>query len=302
MNTQRTHIGGIVPFVTGNLLLGSIGLFVHEAGVDPLTTTWFRCAFGLLGLSLWLLWRGRLSDIRLTRANAPRALLAGSLMVMSWVLFFSAMQYLAAGVAVVLFHVQPLWLLLLGAFWLKEAVAGRRVVCVLIAMFGLVLATGTLERLFDAQPARAGYWWGVLLCMLGALCTAWVTILAKGLRDIGPGVLAWWQCLIGGLVLLAWPLMHGWPEWGASWLWLSGLGLIHTGVAYTLMYAGITRLSTDRIAVLQFIYPAVAIVVDWLAYGERLGLLQMAGVGLMAACIWVAERPARRSAVTTSVS
>lgn len=289
----RMRAGGALPFVLGSVILGTIGIFVHEAGTDPLTATWFRCAFGLLGLTLWIGWRRQLGHLRLSRATWRGVLTAGVLMVLGWGLFFAAIERTSAGVATVLFHMQPLWVLLLGAWYLKEAVARRRIVSVGIAMLGLILATGVLERLspFGAgQPSQAGYWLGVGFCLFGAFCTAWVTIIARQLRHMPAGILAWWQCVVGTLALLAWPTLNGWPEWGASWVWLSSLGLIHTGLAYALLYAGMARLSSDRIAVYQFLYPAVAILIDWLAYGQRLGTLQLIGVAIMVVAIWSTER------------
>ena len=56
------------------------------------------------------------------------------------------------------------------------------------------------------------------------------------------------------------------------------------------MYAGMARLPAGRIARLQFIYPAVALTLDWAVYGQRLGGLQLLGVGVMAWAIWRAER------------
>ena len=47
------------------------------------------------------------------------------------------------------------------------------------------------------------------------------------------------------------------------------------------------RLPAGRIARLQFIYPAVALLLDWVVYGQRLGAVQLAGVGLMA---WLRQR------------
>jgi drug/metabolite transporter (DMT)-like permease len=102
-------------------------------------------------------------------------------------------------------------------------------------------------------------------------------------------VLAWWQCAVGTLALAVWLLTEGWPEWGAWWAWLWGLGLIHTGLAYTLTYAGMARLSAVRIAVFQFIYPAVAIVIDGLIYAHGLGTLQLSGIAIMAVAIWFAK-------------
>ena len=80
-----------------------------------------------------------------------------------------------------------------------------------------------------------------------------------------------------------------------SWVWaaLAGLGVLHTGLAYVLMYEGMARLPAERIAVLQFVYPGAALLVDWAVYGQALGPLQSAGVGLMALALWASRsRPA----------
>ncbi|MDP1742873.1 MAG: DMT family transporter [Polaromonas sp.] len=295
MSSQPSETSGASLFVMGSVLLGTIGIFVTQAGAHPVTATWFRCASGLLGLSIWLAWRKALPALRLSRADAIPVLSAATLMVLSWVLFFAAIELTSAGVASVLFHVQPLWILVLAACFLKEGIAKRRAWAVLAAMAGLVLATGAADKFAAASPAgsNAGYWLGVGLCLFGALCTASVTLIAMRLKDVRTGVLAWWQCAIGTAVLLAWPVIHGWPAAGPAWGWLAGLGVIHTGLAYSLMYTGMTRLNTDRIAVLQFIYPGLVLILDWVVYGYRLGGLQIAGVVMLAGAVYAAERPAR---------
>jgi drug/metabolite transporter (DMT)-like permease len=64
-------------------------------------------------------------------------------------------------------------------------------------------------------------------------------------------------------------------------LWLTGLGIIHTGLMYVLMYAASAKLPTAKIAVLAFVYPAVAMAMDWAVYGHRIGLVQALGVPLI---------------------
>jgi drug/metabolite transporter (DMT)-like permease len=61
------------------------------------------------------------------------------------------------------------------------------------------------------------------------------------------------------------------------------------------MYAGMVRLTAGRIAVFQFVYPAVAIVIDWLYFDERLGGAQLFGVAVMSMAILYAERDAAGS-------
>ena len=68
--------------------------------------------------------------------------------------------------------------------------------------------------------------------------------------------------------------------------------MLHTGLAYVLLYAGMSRLPAGRIAILQFVYPAAAIGVDWAVYGRTLSMMQIAGVSVMALALWAARRPA----------
>ncbi|HEU5295327.1 MAG TPA: DMT family transporter [Burkholderiaceae bacterium] len=272
---------GVALMVGGGLLLGTIGVFVEEAGQHPLTTVWFRCAFGLLALLAWGAFSGRLGELRLRGVGLATALAAGTLMIANWALFFAAIARTSIGVATVVFHVQPLWVLALGAWWLHEPVSRRQVGAVLLALIGLALATGVLDRV-GGDAASARYAWGVLMCLGGSLSYAGVTLIAKLARDVSSFALAWWQCAVGVMALTAWPLIDGWPAWGAAWGWLAGLGVIHTGLAYVVLYAGMARLSTGRIALLQFVYPAAALAMDWLVYGRALGALQLAGVALMA--------------------
>jgi drug/metabolite transporter (DMT)-like permease len=284
---------GLIAFVMGSLVLGTIGVFVHEAGVDPLTATWFRCAFGLLGLSAWMVWRRQMGHLRASLALLRWVIASGICMVLAWGLFFAAIPRTSAGVATMLFHIQPLWVLMLGRWFLKERLAPQRLFAVALAMIGLLLATDVLTHTGGTAGNTASYWWGVAWCMLGAFCTACVAIIARYLGAMPAGILAWWQCLVGTLALLVWPVTQGLPAWGVGWAWLSGLGLLHTAMAYSLLYAGMAKLSSDRIAVLQFIYPAVVLLVDWLVYDHTLGRLQLAGLGLMAVAIWVAEKPSK---------
>lgn len=284
---------GLLPFVLGSGLLGTIGIFVVNAHTDPLTLTWFRCAFGWLGLTLWIGLRRQGHTLCLSRRTGALAISAGSLMVSAWALFFFAIHQIPTGMAVVLFHVQPLWLLLLSVCWLKERVGVGRILGVVIALLGLILATGLLSPSKEVAISSE-QWLGIAACLLGALCTASVTLITKRLSHLPSGVIAWWQCAIGTLVLYLWPASHGWPIWGASWGWLMGLGLLHTAVAYTLLYAGMATLATSRIALLQFVYPAVAVAIDWLYFRQALDLLQWAGIILICAAIWATERPSSR--------
>jgi drug/metabolite transporter (DMT)-like permease len=284
---------GAALMAGGGLLLGTLGVFVEEAAQDPLTTVWFRCAFGAAALLLWSVVSGRQAELRLRGAGLAAAVAAGLLMVANWALFFAAISRTSIGVATVVFHVQPLWVLALGAWWLREPVSRRQVGAALLALLGLALATGLMDGADGAAGGQAtspGYLAGLAMCLGGSLSYAGVTLIAKTTRAVSSLALAWWQCAVGTVVLAWWPLWHGWPAAGPAWAWLAGLGVIHTGLAYVVLYAGMARLPTGRIAVLQFVYPAAALVMDAAVYGRVPGPLQAAGMGLMGLALLAVRR------------
>ena len=278
---------GVWLMSAGGLLLGPLGVFVEEAGVDPLTAVWFRCAFGLAALLAWLAWRGRFAELLLLpRRAAMLAVIGGLLMMVNWALFFAAIRHSSIALATVVFHVQPVWVMAWGMWRLGEPASPLRVGAMLAALGGLALATG----LFDSHAWASGSaMLGIVCAIGGSISYAAVTRIAKEQRE-SPCVLAAWQCAVGALVLAPWPIVHGWPV-AASLGWLAGLGVLHTALAYVLVFGGMQRLSASRIALLQFVYPLTAIAVDALVYGRTLSPLQSAGVFAMGAALWAARRP-----------
>lgn len=273
--------------IAGGVLLGTVGIFVEEARQHPLVTVLFRCAFGALALLAWGLATGRVRELRVRGRSWAVVVATGLLMVLNWALFFAAIPRTSIGVATIVFHIQPVWIMLFGTLVLREAVAPRQVAAMLAALLGLVLTTGLLGG--DAAAWGPDHVSGLLMCLAGSLCYAAVTILAKTEKVVTPFALAWWQCAVGTVLLLWVPLVHGWPQAPSSWAWLAGLGVLHTGLAYAILFAGMARLTLGRIAVLQYVYPLTAMVLDWAVYGRALGAVQLAGVGLMAGALLVVK-------------
>jgi drug/metabolite transporter (DMT)-like permease len=273
---------GVLLMVGGGLLLGTLGVFVEQAGTHPLTAVWCRCVFGACALLLWGAATGRLHELRLRGSAWGCALGAAALMLANWALFFGAIERTSIGVATVVFHVQPLWVLAFGMWWLREPVSRRQVAATLVALAGLALASGLLDGATLGTHDWA-YVIGLLMCLGASLSYAGVTLIAKlAQAGVSSYALAWWQCALGTVALAWWPWLHGWPAAASSWAWLAGLGLIHTGLAYVVLYAGMARLPTGRIALLQFVYPAMAVVMDWVIYARALTAVQGIGVALMA--------------------
>lgn len=290
---------------SGGLVLGTLGIFLHEAGQHPLTAVFFRCVFGALALLVFAGVFGWMAELRLSRHALGVAALTGLLMTCMWGAFFAAIQWTSIALATVVFHLQPIWVLLAGVFLFGERLSAVRGLAVVVALLGLALATGLVQQ--GSVLSGEHFVWGVALAALGSVCYAAVSLIAKQQRVLSSLGLTFWQCLVGSLLLAWWPWFHVLPaqalQWnGSVWGWLIGLGVFHTGLAYALMYAGMQRLDAGAIALLQFVYPISAIVLDGVVYGRRLDAVQWGGVVLMGAALWFASRTQRSAVLVQATS
>lgn len=256
------------------ILSGTIGVFVLESGAEPATAAWYRCSVGAVAMGVYCLARGYLRSSGYTPRLMLLAAAGGLALVSNWVLLFAAYGNTSIGVATVAYHVQPFVLILAAAVLLRERVSRRQVMWVLLGFSGLLLI---------AQPWHEGltgrYLVGIAQAVAAAALYAAATLIAKQISGVRPHVTVLVQLVVGTVVLaplVTWSatsdvLAHGWP-------WLLGLGLIHTGVMYVLMYSAFPSLRTPVIAVLGFIYPVVALLADVMLYGTTLAFPQVVGV------------------------
>ena len=259
-------------------ILGTVGAFVVETGLDPVTVVFWRCVFASLFLGAWCLSRGYLSGESLSRRSLAVAALVGVCIVLSWIAFFASFGMTTISTTTIVYHIQPFFVVLLGVVFLKERVSRAQVAWIAGAFAGVVLASGAVGH---GGAVDARWLLGIGLTLLAALLYAVSTILAKQLGTQRPEVTALCQTL-AGVALLAPFASYSVPL--PAWGWLAGIGLLHTGVAYVLMYSAYPRLGTPAIAMLTFIYPLVAILIDWSIYDHPLSVVQAGGLALIAGC------------------
>ena len=144
-----------------------------------------------------------------------------------------------------------------------------------------------------SQPARE-ILAGVLLALLAASLYTFTAIATRRVRSVSAAQSAMVQMSAGGLVLGLWmagALLHGSLELqmpkalSTAVGCVLALGLVHTALMYVLMYGALQSLSAASIAILSFIYPAIALSVDLLWFGVRPGVLQWLGMALIALAI-----------------
>ncbi|QKD02231.1 DMT family transporter [Mesorhizobium loti] len=259
-------------------IAGTVGAFVTESGLHPVTVVFWRCVFGAIFLAAWCLLRGYLPDRTLSPSRLALAALAGACMVLSWTAFFAGFAMTSIATTTIVYHVQPFFVVLIGVVFLKERISLDQILWMLGAFLGVVLASGLVVT---HGHADANWALGIALTLGAALLYAVATMLAKGLGQQRAEITVLCQTLVG-VVMLAPFAGIGQHIPPASWGWVAGIGVLHTGIAYVLMNSAFPRLTTPVIGVITFIYPVVAIIVDWAIYAHPLGPAQAAGMALIA--------------------
>jgi drug/metabolite transporter (DMT)-like permease len=274
-------------------LSGTIGALVVESGQPPLVVVLFRCAIGGAALLAWLAWTRGWQP--LTLKAVAWLLLGGAALVANWLCLFSAYRFTSISVATVVYHTQPFMLLLLAAALGQERLELRRLPWLLLAMAGVLLTSG-----LQADGAGAATWQGVSLAAAAAALYAVATIATQKLAGLPSAQIAALQMVLGVLLLapIAWPFT--WPAAAVALGALATLGLVHTAFMYTLMYAAFQRLPASTLAMLAFVYPAVALLVDLAWFGAWPQPLQWLGMGVILVAVLAHKR--RASAATPAAA
>ena len=271
---MKHTVTGVWQMSLAMIISGSIGAFVLLSGLPVIDVVFWRCLIGALTLAGFIS-LSRQPFGQLTRLTLLLAIIGGVALVINWLLLFAAYARISIGMATVVYNTQPFMLVLMGIL------AGERVALIkwgwlALAFFGVVvLLSSELMQAHGGQLAA-----GIALALGAAFFYALTAMIARKLRPLPPQHIAFIQVIVGTIMLL--PLVHR-PDFSAAfpWRYLLILGVVHTGIMYQLLYSAIQKLPTPAIGSLSFIYPIVAIVVDYLVFDHALAPVQLAGGALI---------------------
>lgn len=267
----------LLQLLLAELLIGSVGVFVHESGQDAVTAVFYRCLFGGLFLLVLGLARGYLHGLWQDRALLRGAVLSGVLLVLNWVALFAGMARSSIGVATLVYHFFPFVMLILAALLQGERTHPVDLGWTLLGFIGVACSADPGKLWHDAGTA---YLIGIGLTLLGAVLCGASLLMSRSIGRERPFALVLIQCWVGVLMLAGFS-SPGVFHLGTHWVWLVGLGVIHSGIVYVLFYSAYPRLPVVTIAVVAFVYPLVTLLLDYLIYGHRLAPVQLAGLALI---------------------
>jgi drug/metabolite transporter (DMT)-like permease len=273
MQDDRTRTG-IIEMTIAMCMSGTIGLFVLESEQPLVNVVFFRCLIGAVCLAVYC-WQARLfGKADFSRRNLVLLGIVGLSIVFNWLALFDSYRYTSIGVASTVYHVQPFFVFFLGALLFKEKLSRQRLLWLVVAFAGVWLI---VNPHFAHTSASRDYVKGCGLALVAAMLYAVAALSSKKINGVPPHIIALTQLLIGVAILWPYARFDSLPAAPAQWGCLFVLGAVHSAAMYILLYSAYQKLDTSRIAIIAYIYPLVAILVDYVYFGRSLSLVQIAG-------------------------
>lgn len=278
----------LLAVTLGAVTIAFSAIFVRLSGASPEAAATWRCAYAVP--VLWVL--AELEDRRFGRRLLRARLLAvpaGVLLAVDLTLWHHAIEAVGAGLATVLANLQVVLVALAAwAIW-HERPSRRLLAAVPLALFGVLLVSGLLERgAFGSNPAL-----GVLFGSVASLCYAAFLLLLRQLasdlrRPAGPlldvTAVAAVGCALIGLALDPGTLAPSWPAHG----WLLLLALLPQVAGWLLISVALPRLPAALSSAILLIQPASSVFLARALLHEVPSSLQLAGVALILAGVLLA--------------
>ena len=282
--TDRTSLAMLTAAM---VIYGTIGIFRRSI---PLSSGMLACVRGLLGsafLCLFVRLRGGRIRHGMARRDLARFILSGALIGVNWILLFEAYNYTSVAVATLCYYMQPVIVILVSPFYLKEKLTAKKLLLAAAAVLGMILVTGLPgTTAADAAGGQAAGQLRGVLCGLGAAALyASVIMLNKKGGPADPWERTIIQLTSAAVVLI--PYLALTEDFSA--IRLSGtavvlvliLGIVHTGIAYALYFGSMGGLRAQTIALFSYIDPVVALILSAGLLGERLTAAGLLGAALI---------------------
>lgn len=291
---EASSVNATLKSTLSMVIFGTIGIFRRYI---PLPSSMVAMTRGIVGM-LFLLAFLRIRKVKLNGAaikkNLWTLIISGAVMGVNWILLFEAYNYTSVATATLCYYLAPIFIIIVSPFLLKEKITAKKLVCVCVALLGMVFVSGILQTgISDISEIK-----GVLLGVGAAALYATVVLLNKRLGDVPAYDRTILQLGAAGVALLPYVLLTenvaAMEFTGLSVLMLAIVCMVHTGVAYALYFGSLMDLKAQTAAILSYIDPVVAIILSALLLKENMGVLGLIGAVLILGAAIVSELPEKR--------
>lgn len=287
--------GAHIRLLLSMCLFGTIGLFVRHIPLPSGVIALVRGGVGMLFLLVLAVCQKKPPSLASIRHNLPWLCLSGGFLGFNWILLFEAYRHTTVATATLCYYLAPVFMILASPIVLKERLTAKKLVCVALALVGMVFVSGVLQAGFTGVSELTG----ILLGTGAALLYASVVLLNKTTGSVRPLDRTIVQMGAAAAVLLPYVLLteqvSAMEFAPLTLVLLLVVGIIHTGIAYLLYFGSMGDLEAHTLAIFSYIDPIVAILLSALLLSEPLGLGGIVGAVLILGAAFISELPEKKN-------
>lgn len=271
-------------------IFGTIGILRKYIDLPSSVIALVRGAVGVIFLLCLVGLTGKKMSRAAIRENLWILILSGVFIGFNWILLFEAYCYTSVATATLSYYMAPILVVLASPVVLKEKLTGKKLLCVGVALVGMVLVSGVLQADFSGVSELKG----VVLGLGAAVLYASVILLNKKLGEISAYDKTIVQLAAAAVVLLPYTLLT--EDYSALSLDTLGLvlllvaGIVHTGLAYAMYFGSIKALPVQTVALYSYIDPILAVVLSAALLREPMTVGGAIGAVLILGAAFFSER------------
>lgn len=279
---QRRGLSAL-SLTSSMVIFGTIGLFVSYI---PLPSSVIAAVRGLVGaavLGLFMLVSGKRLDPAALRGKWIYLILSGAAIGVNWIFLFEAYRYTTVAVATLCYYLAPVFFILGAAAVFRERLTLMRLLCVVMALAGMVPVSGVLSSGGGLPDLR-----GVAFAAGAAVLYASVMLFNKKLSDVDAYGKTLIQLATAGVAVLPYALFADVIPGGGlknpgtvGFVCLAVVAVVHTGVAYTLYFFSFSGLPAQTCALMAYVDPVVAVIASALIMKQPIDVWQIVGAVLI---------------------
>ena len=287
MNKQKT---ARLMLIVSMAIFGTLGLFVRHIGVSSGELALYRAVMAAILIGLYLLITGNKIPFQSIKKSVPLLLASGMAMGINWMLLFEAYKYTTVSVATLSYYFAPVIVTLVCPILFKEKMTVKQLICFVMSTLGIVMITGVGDISASGTNIM-----GIMFGLGAAMFYATVVLINKFIKGVEGLHRTFLQFVAAIIILVPYVATTSGMNLrmldSVGWGLLLVVGIVHTGITYCLYFSSLKDLPGQKVAILSYIDPLVAIVISVTLLGESMTVMQaIGGVLILGFTLWNERR------------
>lgn len=256
-------------------IFGTLGLFVRNISVSSGELALYRAVLAALLLTGFFVLSKQHIPLSKVKKEIPLLLASGVAMGINWILLFHAYKYTTVSAATLSYYFAPVIVTVVCPFLFREKLTVKQIICFIMSTVGLVLIIGIGDVHGDSNII------GILFGLGAAVFYATVILLNKFIKKVEGIHRTFLQFIAAIITLTPYVLCTSGITLGSlnniGWINLLIVGLVHTGITYCMYFSSLKELPGQKVAILSYIDPLVAVLISVTVLGETMTISQVIG-------------------------